>query len=296
MSPSVAVVGGGGAVGGFLAGAVHDAGHPVTLCLRTPLEGLTVETGARQARVPATIVTDPSEQGPVDWLLLATKAQDTPGTAAWLSAMADKSTTVVVLQNGVDHRERLAPLVGPATVLPALVYVSAERPEPGRVVHRGGNRLVVPADEAGRAFRDLLAGSGLRVELTPDFHTEAWRKLFTNLAASPITALTLRRVGVMTEPDVLELARDILIEGVAVAAAEGANVAPDEVARTLRFYRGWTDEDGTSMLHDRIAGRPLEHELITGTVVRTAARHRIPVPLNKALLALLRAVNRPPGG
>ncbi|HEY3501176.1 MAG TPA: 2-dehydropantoate 2-reductase [Actinocatenispora sp.] len=289
--PTVAVVGG-GAIGGFLAGAVHDAGHPVTLCLRTPIDALTVRTGARVATVPARLVTDPAGETPVEWLLVATKAQDTPAAAGWLSALAGASTTVVVLQNGVDHADRVGSLIGKATLLPALVYVAAERPEPGLVVHRGGNRLVVPAGAAGRAFGELLAGSGLRVEPVADFRTEAWRKLLTNVAANPITALTLRRLGVLAEPDVAELARAVLAEGVAAAAADGAALGPDEIARTVRFYRRFGADDGTSMLYDRLAGRPLEADLITGAVVAAADRHHVPVPLNRALLALLRAVNR----
>ncbi|GAA4214374.1 2-dehydropantoate 2-reductase [Actinocatenispora rupis] len=289
-APTVAVVGG-GAVGGFFAGAVHDAGHPVTLCLRTPLDALTVRTGARVAHVPARFVTDPAGERPVDWLLVATRAGDTRGAAGWFAALAGASTTVVLLHNGIDHAERVAPLIGPATLLPALVHVAAERTAPGEVVHRGGNRLVVPAGAAGRALGDLLAGSGVRVEPVTDFRTEAWRTLVGALAAYPITALTGRGLGVLTEPDVAELARGILAEGVAVAAADGAVLHRDEVARTLRIHRRYRPEDGTPMLSDRLAGRPLETDLTTGAVVAAAARHRIPVPLNRALLALLRAAD-----
>lgn len=287
---TVAVVGG-GAIGGFLAGAVYDAGHAVTLCVRTPLDSLIVQTASRTHEVPATMVTDPDRVGPVDWLLLATKAHDTAGAAGWLTALADRRTVVLVAQNGVGHAERVAPLAGKAQVLPALVYVAAERPEPGRIVHRGGNRLVLPEGAAGRAFRHLMAGSGLRIELTNDFRTEAWRKLLHNLAGNPITALTLRRMDVFAQPDILQLARGLLTEGVAVAAAEGARVTLDEVEHIVRFYRTWTAEDGSSMLYDRLAGRGLEHELITGEVVRGGRRHHIPVPLNRAVLALLRGLD-----
>jgi 2-dehydropantoate 2-reductase len=287
---TVAVVGS-GAIGGFLAGAVHDAGHPVTLCVRSPLDSLTVRTASRTHHVPATIVTDPDGVGPVDWLLLTTKAHDTAGAAGWLTALADRRTVVVVAQNGVDHTERVAALIDKAQVLPALVYVAAERPEPGHVVHRGGNRLIVPDGAAGRAFRHLMAGSGLRIELTHDFRTEAWRKLLHNLAANPITALTMRRMDVLAQHDILELTRGLLTEGAAVAAAEGARITLDEVEHVIRFYRTLGTEDGSSMLYDRLAGRSLEHDLITGAVVRAGRRHRIPVPLNRAILALLRGLD-----
>jgi 2-dehydropantoate 2-reductase len=245
--PSVAVIGG-GAIGGIVAAAVRDAGHPVT--------------------------------------------QDTAGASGWLSRMTDRDTTVVVLQNGVDHTERVAPLVPTgATVLPALVYVAAERTHRGHVLHRGGGRLVLPDTPAAGAFRTLLATSDLEVTLEPDFVTARWRKLLSNLAANPITALTLRRLDVLSDESGSALARDVLAEGVAVATAEGAHLAPDEVDRTMSFYAGLAPTGGTSMLYDRLAGRHLEHELITGAVVGAADRHGIPVPVNRTLLALLKAVN-----
>ena len=45
------------------------------------------------------------------------------------------------------------------------------------------------------------------------------------------------------------------------------------------------------MLYDRLAGRATEHELITGAVVRLGERHGVPVPLNRAILALMHGVN-----
>lgn len=39
------------------------------------------------------------------------------------------------------------------------------------------------------------------------------------------------------------------------------------------------------------AGRPLEHDLLTGAVVRAAERHGIDVPLNRAILALLQGLD-----
>ena len=44
-----------------------------------------------------------------------------------------------------------------------------------------------------------------------------------------------------------------------------------------------------SMLEDVDAQRPTEIELITGAVVREAARHDVPVPLHTALYALVKA-------
>ena len=56
-------------------------------------------------------------------------------------------------------------------------------------------------------------------------------------------------------------------------------------------YDTLSPASGSSMLYDRLAGRPLEYDALTGAVVRMAGRHGIPVPLNCAMLALLEALD-----
>jgi 2-dehydropantoate 2-reductase len=286
----VAVVGA-GAVGGYLAAQAHAAGHRVTLCARAPLPGLRLDEAGRSRMVPVAIAGDPTEDmETADWVLLTTKAQDTAGADGWLRRLAGSQTVVAVLQNGLCHAERVAAAGVPCAVLPALVYVAVERVAPGHVVHHDGRLLVVPAGETGARFRDLWAGSAVEVRSTGDFHTAAWRKLLGNLAANPITALTMRRIDVLRDPDVAALARRVLEEGLAVARADGAQLGPEDIEAELRMYARVNPGGGSSMLYDRLAGRPLEHEYIIGEVVRRAERHGIPVPLNRALLTLLRAL------
>lgn len=79
------------------------------------------------------------------WAVLATKIHDPAAAAGWLSAL-DPGQCLLAAQNGVGHRERLAPLTHSA-VVPALVYVNAERTGRGCVTDRG---LVMPDDVPGR--------------------------------------------------------------------------------------------------------------------------------------------------
>jgi len=290
----VAVLGA-GAIGTLLAEAAYEAGHRVTLCVRRAPDVLTVERDGRHRRLRLPAITTPSMvSAPVDWLLLAVRAHDTPRTLTWIRRLTGFSTRVVVLQNGVDHHERVGPLLAMGELLPALVYLSAERLGPGHVRHRWGRRIVVPAGEAGAALAELLAGTEVEVACEKDFTTAAWRKLLIGLAAGPLTALTLRRVGVLHHPDVRELARGMLTEAVTVGRAEGARLAADDVEQTLDFFTAMHPHGGTPMLRDRLAGRAVEHDLLPGAVVRAADRHGIPVPLNRTVLTLLRALD--PGG
>ena len=127
--------------------------------------------------------------------------------------------------------------------------------------------------------------------LSEDFVTVAWRKLLINAVANPVTALTLQRQAVLCRPDLQDLCRAILGEAVAAARADGVGLADDEAARTLATLHTFSGELGTSMYFDRLAGRSLEVEALTGAIVAVAERRGVAAPLNRALLTLLRAIN-----
>jgi 2-dehydropantoate 2-reductase len=288
----VIVVVGAGAVGGLLAAELVATGHELTLCTRRPLERIVVQRAECPLDVAVRSVTAPEELAPADWVFVALKGPDTPGAAPWLRAAVGPETVVVDVQKGVEHRLHLEPHAQGAPVLPALAYTGVERVEPGVLRHFAGNRLIVPAGAIGDRFQPLFAGTALGVELEPDFLTASWRKLLTNIPSNPITALTLGRMAVLDVPSVRALTQGLLSEAVEVGRAEGAKLDGEDVARTMAFYDALPRDGGTSMLYDRLAGRRLEHDLLTGAVVRAAERHGIDVPLNQTILALLEGLEQ----
>jgi 2-dehydropantoate 2-reductase len=289
----VAVVGLGG-IGGGAAGTLAAAGrHDVLACTRAPIVRFTLERAEGTVEPKLPLLADPAQAKPVDWVLLCTKTHQTAAAAPWLARLCTPATHVAVLQNGIDHVARVAPLASGAKIVPVLVYYNGERlaPDRVRIRHAGAFDAVVADDEPGRTFIDLFEGTPLRIIRSGDFATLAWRKLLINVVANPITTLTLQRQAVLRRPDVQELCRAILDEAVAVARAEGVKLAEDETARTIATLHNFSGELGTSMYFDRLAGRPLEVEALTGAVVAAGERHGIAMPLNRALLTLLRAIN-----
>ncbi len=283
-----------GSIGGVAAGCLAAAArHDVIACTRRPIERLVLDGPGGTAEVWLNAVTDPARAAPADWVLLCTKTYQTESAAPWLARLCTPSTRVAVLQNGIGHVARVAPFANGATVLPVIVYYNGERLDPDRVRLRQGSDqdLAVADDAAGRAFAELFDGTPLRVLLSEDFATLIWRKLLINAIANPITTLTLQRQAVLRRPDVQVLCHAVLAEAVAVARAEGATLADDEPARAMATLFTFSGELGTSMYFDRLAGRHLEVEALTGAIVAAGARHGIATPLNTALLTLLRAID-----
>ncbi|MEX5711663.1 2-dehydropantoate 2-reductase [Parafrankia sp. FMc6] len=294
----VAVVGA-GAVGGYFAARAAEAGAEVLLCvrgggfdrLRIVRAGPAAGGGVTELRLP--VVRDPADLGgPVDWIVLATKAHQTPAAMGWLRAGLGAGTGVVVAQNGVDHAERVSPPVPRDAVLPAVVYLNAELERPGVVRHLAYGVLQVPDGPLGERFAGVLPPGDVR--LVPDFATAAWSKLLSNSAANSLTALTARGLEVLARPDVGELALAVMRETASVARAAGARIAADAPERTLARLGHQPPGAGTSMLRDRLAGRPLEHDALLGAVVRTGGRLGVPTPTCAVLLPVLAALSASP--
>jgi len=293
----VAVIGA-GAIGTSVAWNLVRAGRDVTVCVRQQIDRLVLRQGdGEPVTLPVVSATDPSELSSMDWVLIATKAQDTGSVRPWLDAAAGPGTVVVLLQNGIDHAARLGGLAAGVAVLPALVHINVEPLARGQAWQRAGNEITVPAGEEGTRLAALFAGTGIRIRLEDDFRAAAWRKLLGNVAHNPILALTGRRVDVFTDPGVLALAAALISEAAAVAARAGIAVSEEEIAGIVSGLGALPADAGNSMLFDRLRGRALESEFLTGAVVQAGHATGVPTPLNEAVLTLLRAASGgPPAG
>jgi len=281
-----------GSIGGIVAGLLSATGrHDIVACVRHRIEKLTVERAEGGIEVPIRALTDPTQAKPVDWALLCTKAQDTAASAAWLQRLCGATTRVASLQNGIGHADRLRPFIGQAAVVPTIVYYNGERLAPDRVRYRrtGEHDLAVADDADAQAFARLFDGTSLFTFVSSDFKTLAWRKLLLNAAANPISALTLQRNQVFRRDDIKALCRALLEEAIAVARADGAELPADEAEQAMGRLLAVPADAGSSMYFDRMAGRPLEIDALTGAVVAAGERNGVATPLNQMLLTLARA-------
>ena len=301
---SIAIVGV-GAIGGVIAARLASARirganeHDITVCVREPVGGLRVDG----IRVNPVELTSPRAAMPVDWLLLAVKAHQTAATAGWLSTLCGADTRIAVLQNGVEHRERVAPLVPEGSVIvPVVVDFPARMVARGEIIQYGPARLVVADTKAGGEFAGLLAGTDIEVRCTDDFLTAAWRKLCVNVASGALTALTQQGLRVFHRPDIADLGLALMEEARAVGRALGARLPTGLAEGALAGFRQAPEAAGSSMLWDRLAGRPLEYDARNGAVVRAGRRTGVATPHNRAIAALLAAISAgsdpgaPPGG
>ncbi len=284
-----------GAIGTTIAAALHEVNRTPLLCGRTAHPQLTLRHEEGEIMVPGPVLSDPAAiPHPFDIVFVAVKVTQVADCASWLAKLCDANTTVCALQNGVEQKTQLAPLVNGAEVLPSIVWFPAQREPDASVWLRATPRLTLPDVPQAKAVADALSGTRCTVELSSDFISLAWRKLLQNAVAG-LMVLANRRAGMFSRPDITALALAYLQEGLTVARAEGATLS-DSVPQEIvdGFHRAPADL-GTSILADRQANRPLEWDIRNGVIQRYGQAHGIPTPISDVLVPLLAAGSEGPG-
>jgi 2-dehydropantoate 2-reductase len=284
----VAVVGA-GAIGCAFAATASQAGRSLVFGARTPFDRLLVAFPDTTVDDAVEVLTDPAGAHPAPLVLLATKTHQTAGAAGWLDAFTEPGTVVVSLQNGVDHRARVDPMLGPGVVsLPAIVACAAQRSAPGQATVSSHAHLYVPAGDAADRLVEAMAGSMATVVPVDDWTTAAWTKLMTNAAMGAVGVLTRRDNRVIEDDEATELALALMEETAAVGRAEGADLPPGRAEEMLAVVMARAGEHVSSIVADRLAGRPSEWRDRNEVVVRLAEAHDIDVPLSRVVTTLMR--------
>ena len=299
----IAILGGGGAMGGLFGGWLAAAGQDVTLVDVSPAvetinaHGLTVEEkdgATRTVQVPAT--RDPASVGEVDVVITFTKCYHTQEAVVSAKPMIGPRTTVLSLQNGWGNAPRIAAIVGEGAVLAGLTYHSATLLGPGRVKHPASGPTHVgeldgTLSDRVHAIAGMLTAAGFETRASGRVLDEVWKKLALNVCTLPTAALLrLTADGLARHDGTMALMRALLDELVAVAQAQG--IAIDRAERWDAITGILSRAVGVrgSMLQDVEAGRPTEIDVINGAIVEAGQRLGIPTPYNQAAVWLIGAL------
>lgn len=304
----IAVVGAGAMGGIYGAGFTEGGQETVLVDVSSPLveqlsaEGLSIDHKGEQRIVRVHATSDVASVGPVDVVVFFVKCYHTAVAAEQSRPLVGDSTIVVSLQNGWGNGDDLARVFDPDRIVIGVSYHSGTVVSLGSVAHTGaGPTFIGPylgsSLEASQPVADAIRSAGFEAVVTPDVRTEIWKKLTLNAAALPTAALTGLTAGETGKPDdvMIELVDELARETVAVACAQGYDLDPEERVEFIRALLLKAGPGKASMLQDIEAGRRTEIDVINGAVVRAAAEHRIEVPVNRAMVALVKGYERAHG-
>ena len=296
---------GSGGIGGYYGARLQQAGNEVVFTARgAHLEAMQtrgLETREPDGQVtvqPVQAVRFPADAGGTfDFILFAVKTYDNAEAAEAIVPVVGPRTSVLPVQNGVDSVDDLSRYVPRVCILAGSTDMSAKILEPG-VIQRlsQGSRITVGEPTAPRTERverivAAFHAAGIPDALVSDDSQRAlWEKfMFLAPVASVNSATGLPTGKVKAVEGGLETLFALQAEIRAVGLASGVNI-PDESAERVRgMVSRLTDAHTVSMQRDFEAGRRVELETLTGSVVRRGKKVGVPTPIFSALYAILRA-------
>jgi 2-dehydropantoate 2-reductase len=309
---------GAGAIGGYMAAKLAQAGADVSIVARGPhlaavqAKGLTLlEEGVDPVTVQVRSSAQPADLGPQDYVIVTLKAHSVPPVVGAMQPLIGPETTIVSGVNGVPwwyfHKiggplegTRLNSVdpgnvqwdgFGPDRVLGCVVYPAAEVSEPGTIRHIEGNRFSLgepdgSKSERATALSQALQAAGLKAPVRPRLRDEIWVKLWGNLSFNPISALTHATLDVLcTDPGTRDVARRMMVEAQVIAEKLGVTF-PIDVERRIDGGAA-VGAHRTSMLQDLDANRPMEIDALVGSVQELGRITGTPTPTIDSVFALV---------
>ncbi len=289
------IVLGAGAIGSVYAVKL-SARHPVTVVARQDhveairAEGLRL-VGRETLTARLAAVTRIESIAPGTIILLTTKVNASAAALAPIAPLVRDDTVIVCVQNGLDSEEIARRAVGGrGLVLRAITQFGAIFQSPGVVNYTASGYTLLEDGPRSAAIAALLTDCGLDGRVSPDIKTEIWRKLIYNCVINPITSITGTEVGGIADPRLDPLKRLVIEECLAVARTAGVEFTVDFLPVITEVFSA--SRTIASMRQDLMRGRPTEIDHMNGAVAALGRRAGIDCPVNAALTAIIKAMDR----
>ncbi|MCF8380445.1 MAG: ketopantoate reductase family protein [Bacteroidales bacterium] len=322
MNKKILIVGA-GAVGGIISVILTKNGFAPDVIVKYPelklkakKHGLELKgfCGTIVQKVQALLPSDMLEEK-YDIVFMAVKATDLVSATKSILQHLNEDSLVVSLQNGICEDE-LAAIVGKERTVGCVTGWGATMLEPGKYDMTSGGEFIIGNINDGDPDRlipikDMLS-TILPCYISNNIYGELYSKLIINSCITTLGAVTGDPLGKMlSNPQIRIIFLKIISEAIDVSNAMGIKVEP--YSGKLDFYKflasqsyiGYLKRHFTlrfigykyrrlksSSLQSLERGKPTEIDWFNGYIVSHAKKHKINVPINKALVEMIKEIEK----
>lgn len=287
---------GAGGIGGYLGGRLSQSGEEVTVIARGDHLEAIQERGLRVDSIkgdfvahPELVTSNPAQVGNVDLIILGVKAWQVSDAVKIMNPMIGPSTSVLLVQNGVDAPAKLAAVLGAEHVVIGLCMLRSFIVGPGHLRHTSDVYPNIQLGEMASIAQGRVEGLslifktiGLSVIVPEDINVALWEKFLVFSVASGMGAITRTTTGIWRSiPETRQMAETAVRELVSVGQSQGINLSDQTFNSTMGLIDNWAEDHTTSMAKDLIEGRPSELEAAIGHVVQLGLESGLDVPMIK---------------
>ena len=296
----IAIVGT-GAIGGWYAALLAEAGHEVHCLARSDFEairnnGLTIRNQGRERIVRvASVSPEAAAIGPCDLVVVTIKSTSNFALPALVTPLLGPATVVLTLQNGMGNVEALAKLLAVERVVAGLCFVCINRLEPGVIdtTLAGYVRMAAaqgPVNQAVETCVAVFAGAGVDCQAEASLETVLWKKLCWNI---PFNGLSIAGGSITTDiilahPGLNDRATILMKEVQAAAIARGHGFDDAHIKRQFVVTVGMGPYRPSSLI-DFVEGRDVEVDGIWGEPLRRGLAAGVKMPETEKLVAEIKA-------
>jgi len=288
---------GAGSIGCLWAYYLTQAGHSVTLILRTEEKlalfpgKITIdlyEGSATSVNCQAELADNSSK---IENLLVTTKSYSAVDAVNTVSKRLSENATIVMMQNGMGAQQEIHQLYPDKQVFFATTTDGANQKRPFHVIQAGLGETLIGSPSAPAPGSWLASLKETRVSPDSNIEQKLWCKLAINCAINPLTAIHNCRNGQLPISHLKQMT-EICSEVEQVASAIGITLFEQPLIERACQVAAATAENISSMLQDVRQDRPTEIEAITGFLCQQARQKGVATPANRELLQKVRDLSQ----
>lgn len=258
--------------------------------------GLILQENGKDNIYHPTAVTDTSELGTMDLVILFVKALYSKSALEANRQLIGADTYLMTLQNGSGHEDILSEFAAPNRIIIGTTEDNGGVLAPGHI-RRGGNgntnigMLTEDTEHFLEQLKSTLDECGFHGHIHENIQQLIWNKLFTNVSLSALTGVLQVPMGyIAANKHAWYLTRQLIHEAVEVAHGLGLNADEEEITEKVKLTSLNSPNGITSICADLKNGRKTEVNTISGSVVRAAKKCGVPAPTHEMVVHLIQAM------
>jgi 2-dehydropantoate 2-reductase len=237
----------------------------------------------------------PEDAKPADLVLFGVKYSALEAAMDIASPAIGKNTILVSLLNGIISEEVLDARWPGQVLWEVSTDMDATRVGRALVCHARGKIQIGERDGQLTPRLETVAAlfqrAGITTEVREDILFRQWFKLMVNVGVNQASAaFDVPYGGLVQEGEARQAMLGAMEEVIQVSGLEGCPLPADAATGWVPLLEGFNPTGMPSLRQDVLAKRPTEVELFSGTILRCAAKHGLPCPVNQMLYDRIRAI------
>ncbi len=277
-----------GAIGTVIANTLRSIPtNRLSYFSRTPKDFIKLIIDGNQIAFPIDLQLRNENKIKPDWLIICLKAYHFEGAKPLIASLISPNTKVAVIRNGVNLKGPILPFTSENNILECMIDCPTQMAEDGYYEQLRRPIISVRKNSLSFTFTKLFHQNEVHFNQVTDFKTVSWKKLIESSALGAILCLTGESCRVFENKNLVQLHQNLVKEGIQVALSDGAIIGEEFENELLLKLKNYPKTKGSSMLTDRLKGRPIEINAKNGVISNFAKINHIKTPLNDRICNLL---------